>query len=105
MSTLKTFVLAALAVFAVPFSARADLVIGVGVPGPFYRPYHHRWYRPYAVVVPPLVVVPPPPVVVAPPPRVIYVAPQPGTVIVAPPLPTTYVVPAAPAPAPVVVPR
>ena len=88
MSGMKKLALAALALLAVPFAAKAEVVIGVGIPGPFFHPYHHgRYYRPYVVVAPP-------PIVVAPAPRVVYVTPAPE-----------YLQPVAPPPATVYVPR
>ena len=38
-----------------PFSARAEIIIGVGIPGPFFRPHYYRpYYRPYVVIAPPI---------------------------------------------------
>ena len=107
MSGMKKLVFASLALLAVPFSAKAEVVIGVGIPGPFYRSYYHgRHYRPYVVVAPPVVYAPGPGVVyAAPPPGTVYAAPPPGTVYAAPPPGTVYYQPAAPAPAPIYVPR
>jgi hypothetical protein len=95
MSIVNKLVLGGLALLALPFEARADLVLGVSVPGTFYRPHFHRWYGHYAVVAPP---------VVPPPPRTVYVGPPPATVYLPPPG-TTYVAPVAPPPPPLYMPR
>jgi hypothetical protein len=76
---------AALALLALPWqSARADVVIGVGVGRPYYR-YHHRYYpRPRVYEAPPVVYVRPAPVVYVRPAPVVYVRPAPVVVTPAP---------------------
>ena len=71
-----------LSMFSLP--AQAGVYVGIGVPGPYYRPYRPYYYGPRIVIVaPPVVVAPaPPPVVVAPAP--VYVTPPPAPVYVAP---------------------
>ena len=100
MFAMKKLVIAALAVLAVPFSAKAEIVIGVGIPGPFYRPYYRGryYYRPGVVIAAP-------PIIVGAAPAPVYYAPPPGTVYVAPPPGTVYVQPATPQPVPVYQPR
>lgn len=86
--------LAFLAIFlAIPSgTANAGVYIGVGVPGPYYRPYYHHhyyygygpyYYRPGIVVAAPPVYVAPRPVYVVPPAAPVYVQPAP-TVITTP---------------------
>jgi hypothetical protein len=94
------FALAAVMLLSLPLgSARAGVVIGVGIPWPgYYRPYYHP-YRVY--VAPPPVVVAPAPVYVAPAPAPVYVVPAPQPVYVQPAptvIQTQAVAPAPPAP-------
>ena len=89
----RILALAALAVLSLPlFSlpAHAGVYIGVGVPGPYYRPYRPYYPRYYYG---PRVVIAAPPVVVATAPPPVVVAPAPAPVYVAPATPA-YVVPA-----------
>jgi hypothetical protein len=57
--------------------ARVNVDIGIGVPGPRYRPHY---YAPHYYVPPPVYYYPPPAVVYAPPPPIVYTpAPPPAT--------------------------
>ena len=93
MNRTRTFAIAAFALLALAWtSAQAGFFVGVGVPGPFYRPYHH--YHPYYYG--PRVVVGLPPVYVGPAPAPVYV--QPAPVYVTPAPAPVYVQPAPVAP-------
>ena len=93
MRSVRTFAMTALCVLALPWAAAqaGGIVIGVGIPGAYYRPYYRPYYYGPRVYVapPPAVYITPVPVYVAPPPPV-YVQPAP-TVI---PSPTPQTVPA-----------
>src|SRR5262249_34021200 len=97
MKVRRTLAVAALVLLSLPWlsaPAQAGVVVGIGVPGPFFRPYpppRYYSYGPRLYVGPPAVVVAPAPVVVAPTPAV-YV--QPSAAVVPPPPPP------APLPAP-----
>jgi hypothetical protein len=97
MTRTRAFVLAALAFLALPLaSAKADVYVGFGYRGPYYRHHYYPYYYPRRVYVAP------PPVYVAP--RTVYVAPAPVVVQPAPTViqtvPGTYAPPTYPVPVP-----
>jgi hypothetical protein len=97
MTRTRAFVLAALAFLVLPFaSAKADVYVGFGYRGPYYRHHHYNYYYPRRVyVAPQTVYVAPRPVYVVPAPVVVQPAP---TVIQAVPAPAAYPVPVPQAP-------
>ena len=77
MNARRALVLAALFLLSLSWmSAQAGVFIGVGVPGPYYRPYPYRYYGPRVYVAPPPVYVQPAPVYVQPAP--VYAQPAPA---------------------------
>ena len=103
MRAMRVFALAAVSWLTLSWaSAQAGVFIGVGIPGPCYRPYyHHYWYGPRGVIAaPPVVVAPPPPVVVAAP-APVYVQQAPQVIrvpVTQTATPQTSTLPAAPVP-------
>ena len=56
MNLKRAFAIAALLLVSLPWaSAHAGVFIGIGIPGPYYRPYHrgYYYYGPRVVVVAP----------------------------------------------------
>ena len=93
MNRFRTFALATLALLGLSLTtAHAGVFVGIGIPGPYYRPYP-RYYYPY--YGPRVIVAAPPVVYVNPAPAPVYVTPAP--VYVSPP-PTPAYYPPAPAP-------
>jgi hypothetical protein len=89
--TITVALFAALAFLALPCaSAQAGVFVSVGIPGPWFGPYHHHYPYYYG----PRVVVAAPPVVYAP----AYAYPQPNVIYVQPA--PQVVQPPAPAPLP-----
>jgi hypothetical protein len=99
MHRIRVFALAALGLLTLSWAtAEAGVFIGVGIPGPYYRPHPRYYYGPRIVIAAPPVVVAAPvvaaPVVVAAPAPVVV---QPAPVVVQP-APVATTLPAAPVP-------
>jgi hypothetical protein len=100
MRRVRVIAVAALCLLSVPLaSAQAGVFIGVGFPGPYYRPCYRPYYGPRVYVAPAPVYVAPAPVYVTPAPAPVYMAPAPTVVQVPgaqPPAPPPPVLPSPP---------